>query len=103
MARLLIAGSQSIAAGMDSEDEKFEQFEFDEELVGLPNIKSAGTSSLDFDGLLQQPLKLHEDLANGCGGQLWPAGMVLTKYMLQRQMQNIEGRSMCVLIGSTSF
>ncbi|KAF2673725.1 hypothetical protein BT63DRAFT_367821 [Microthyrium microscopicum] len=59
-------------------------FNFSEDLVELPQIKQAGTAALDFDGLLSEELKLHEDLTNGCGGQLWPAGMVLSKYMLRK-------------------
>ncbi|KAJ5934661.1 hypothetical protein N7466_004208 [Penicillium verhagenii] len=46
--------------------------------------KLAGTTSLDFDGSLKEPLLLKEDLKNGCGGQLWPAGMVLAKYFLHQ-------------------
>ena len=45
----------------------------------------ATTTSLDFDGLLSEPLILHEDLQEGCGGQLWPAGMTLAKYLLQHR------------------
>lgn len=45
-------------------------------------IKAAGQTDLSFDGLLSPPLKLHEDLSEGCGGQLWPAGMTLARYML---------------------
>lgn len=45
--------------------------------------RSAATTSTDFDGLLSKPLLLQEDLKNGCGGQLWPAGMTLAKYMLK--------------------
>ncbi|KAI5809576.1 putative methyltransferase-domain-containing protein [Peziza echinospora] len=36
-----------------------------------------------FDGLLSPPLRLHEDLARGCGGQIWPAGNTLAKYVLR--------------------
>lgn len=61
-----------------------EFFAMSEDLVDLPNIKQAGTSSVNFDGLLTESLQLQEDLKNGCGGQLWPAGMVLSKYMLRR-------------------
>jgi protein N-lysine methyltransferase METTL21A len=47
--------------------------------------KSASTTTITFDGLLPPttPLLLHEDLQDGCGGQLWPAGMALSKYMLR--------------------
>ncbi|KIV78914.1 hypothetical protein PV11_06515 [Exophiala sideris] len=54
------------------------------EIVPERTNKSASTTSLTFDDLLpkDKPLLLHEDLQEGCGGQLWPAGMVLSKYML---------------------
>lgn len=54
--------------------------------------KPAGTTSTDFDGLLKDPLLLHEDLKEGCGGQLWPAGMTLAKYML-RYHQDLKDKS----------
>ncbi|KAI9892272.1 MAG: hypothetical protein M1814_001731 [Vezdaea aestivalis] len=56
-----------------------------EDLVTSPIHKEAGTASMTFDGLLQPPLLLHEDLKGGCGGQSWPAGMVLAKYLLRRR------------------
>lgn len=46
------------------------------------DIKPAGQTDLSFNGLLAPPLKLHEDLSEGCGGQLWPAGMSLAQYIL---------------------
>lgn len=51
----------------------------------IPNGESKipGMTTIDFDGLLAVPIVLHEDLKDGCGGQLWPAGMALAKYMLQ--------------------
>ncbi|KAI1810877.1 putative methyltransferase-domain-containing protein [Poronia punctata] len=56
-----------------------------EDLTPLPTYKEAGTTETDFDGLLpaERKLRLREDLANGCGGQLWPAGMTLARYMLR--------------------
>lgn len=57
-------------------------FSISTHLVPPAQVKSAGTTSIGFDGLLPEPLLLHEDLREGCGGQLWPAGMVLSKYML---------------------
>ncbi|CAD6505143.1 BgTH12-00638 [Blumeria graminis f. sp. triticale] len=53
-----------------------------EELTPLPSYKIASTTTISFDNLLDPPLKLHEDLSAGCGGQLWPAGMVLAKHLL---------------------
>jgi len=53
------------------------------DLTPLPTYKAASTTSIDFSFLLDIPLQLHEDLKSGCGGQLWPAGMVLAKHMLR--------------------
>lgn len=60
------------------------------ELVPDRENKHPSTAPLDFDGLLPAPILLHEDLKEGCGGQLWPAGMVLSRYMLRyhRNLQN---------------
>jgi len=69
---------------------------FDEDLVQLPTIKASGTSDVDFDHLLATPLKLHEDLKEGCGGQLWPAGMVLAKYMLRKHTHSLKDQKMSV-------
>ncbi len=54
--------------------------------------KAAGTTSTDFDGLLPAPILLHEDLKEGCGGQLWPAGIRLAKYMLKYH-HDLRGKS----------
>jgi hypothetical protein len=62
----------------------------DEDIAPLPVYKAAGTQSIDFDGMLSPPLLLHEDLKGGCGGQLWPAGMVLSKYMLRYHREDLE-------------
>jgi hypothetical protein len=70
--------------------------EFGKDLVAQPALKAAGTTSIDFDGLLSPPLQLHEDLAGGCGGQLWPAGMVLAKYMLGQHTGDLKGKTMFV-------
>jgi hypothetical protein len=69
-------------------------FGVSEDLVAPAVIKSAGISDVDFDGLLPEPLKLHEDLKNGCGGQLWPAGMVLSKYMLRQHKNDLVDKEM---------
>jgi hypothetical protein len=65
---------------------------FSPDLVDLPAIKIAGITEVDFDGLLKVPLKLREDLKEGCGGQVWPAGMVLGKYCLKR-LGDLRGKS----------
>ncbi|PNP43374.1 hypothetical protein TGAM01_v202771 [Trichoderma gamsii] len=61
-----------------------------EDLVSLPNSKTAGDTNIDFDGLLAQSIKLHEDVRTGCGGQTWPAGMVLGKHMLRYHRAKLE-------------
>ncbi|KAJ5281353.1 hypothetical protein N7478_006725 [Penicillium angulare] len=59
--------------------------------------KTAETTSLDFDGRLTEPLLLKEDLKNGCGGQLWPAGMVLANYLLDRHPEDLANKSIVEL------
>lgn len=61
-----------------------------EDMVSLPTYKEAGDASINFDGLLPQSIKLHEDLRTGCGGQTWPAGMVLGKHMLRYHRSKLE-------------
>ncbi|KAI2630008.1 putative methyltransferase-domain-containing protein [Xylaria nigripes] len=63
-------------------------------LAPLPAYKAAGTTETDFGGLLPaaSPLRLHEDLTNGCGGQLWPAGMTLARYMLRYHAAGLAGK-----------
>jgi len=81
----------------DSDSDAIDPTAIGEDLVQSPQHKVAGETLLDFDGLLKRPLRLHEDLSKGCGGQLWPAGMVLTKYLLrQEQLDLLRGKSMFV-------
>ncbi|QUC23209.1 uncharacterized protein UV8b_07450 [Ustilaginoidea virens] len=54
-----------------------------EDLTPLPSLKQAGNTRIDFDGQLAEPLEYHEDVRTGCGGQTWPAGLVLGKHMLR--------------------
>ncbi|KAJ4294608.1 Protein-lysine N-methyltransferase efm6 [Kalmusia sp. IMI 367209] len=79
----------------DSDDSGI--FGVSEDLVPPAVIRSAGVSEVDFDGLLSPPLKLQEDLKNGCGGQLWPAGMVLSKYILRKHRDDIAGKDIIEL------
>ncbi|MCJ1475308.1 hypothetical protein MMC13_003970 [Lambiella insularis] len=62
-----------------------------EDLIPSRPIKVAGTSTLSFSGLLSPPLQLHEDVKDGCGGQLWLAGMVLARYLLERT-EGLQGK-----------
>jgi hypothetical protein len=68
-----------------------------EDLTPLPTYKAASTTAIDFSGLLEPPLKLHEDLKTGCGGQLWPAGMILAQQMLRYHRKSLKDARMCVL------
>ena len=61
----------------------------------LPIVPSI--TSIDFDGLLNPPLILQDDPTQ-CGGQLWPGGMVLAKYLLQQKMSDLQGKTMFVLV-----
>lgn len=69
-------------------------FAVDEAYVPLPSQKLAGITETSFDGLLEPPLLLHEDLKDGCGGQLWPAGMVLSRYILTHFKTDWAGKTM---------
>lgn len=65
-------------------------------------IKAAGTTSLTFDGLLKDPLLLKEDLKDGCGGQLWPAGMILAEYLLRQPLSQLSSKSMYACVAAIS-
>jgi hypothetical protein len=77
---------------------EFSPLAMGEDLAPLPEYKAATTTALDFDGLLAEPLKLHEDLKTGCGGQLWPAGMVLAKHMLRYHREKLGKARMWVFL-----
>jgi hypothetical protein len=65
-----------------------------EDLTPLPTYKAASTTSINFLNLLELPLKLHEDLKSGCGGQLWPAGMILAQQMLRYHRYSLKDARM---------
>lgn len=71
-------------------------FDVSESLIPAREVKGIGHCSVSFDGLLSDPLLLKEDLAKGCGGQLWPAGMVLAKYLLRQSHPDIADKTMSV-------
>jgi hypothetical protein len=84
-----------IASRSQSPEQEF--LAFGEDFVKSPEHLAASTQSIDFDGLLDSPLLLHEDLAAGCGGMLWPAGMRMAKYLLKMKKEEIRNaESMCV-------
>ncbi|KAK2750212.1 hypothetical protein FQN55_002357 [Onygenales sp. PD_40] len=72
-------------------------FAISESLVPLRENKTAATAYLSLDGLLDPPLKIKEDLKEGCGGKLWPAGMVLARYMLRKHHSNLAGKTIVEL------
>ncbi|KAI0164508.1 putative methyltransferase-domain-containing protein [Hypoxylon sp. FL1284] len=76
---------------MRSPSPEFSPLAVGEDLTPLPVYKAAGTASVDFSGLLAEPLELHEDLSSGCGGQTWPAGMTLGKHMLRYHRDDLRG------------
>lgn len=69
-------------------------FDINTSLAPPRELKAAGTTSLTFDGLLKEPLLLKEDLKDGCGGQLWPAGMILAEYLLRQRPSRLSNKSM---------
>ncbi|KAK5110714.1 hypothetical protein LTR62_005591 [Meristemomyces frigidus] len=76
-------------------------FAISEDLVQSPSHRQARTNRFDFDGLLQdQPLELHEDLAKGNGGQAWPAGQVLAKYLLRMKRDALQRCNSIVELGA---
>lgn len=58
----------------------------------------AVATETSFDGLLEVPLYLREDLQDGCGGQVWPAGMALAKYLLRCHVNDLSNKTMWVLL-----
>ncbi|KMP00880.1 hypothetical protein CIHG_10322 [Coccidioides immitis H538.4] len=69
-----------------------EELAISESLVPAREIKLATTLQFTFDGLLNPPLQLREDPKEGCGGHIWPAGMVLSKYMLRKHSEDLLGK-----------
>lgn len=65
-----------------------------EDLAPLPQLKAKGDQEITFDGQLTRPLLYHEDVRTGCGGQTWPAGMVLGKHMLRHHREEMENARM---------
>jgi hypothetical protein len=75
---------------------EFSPLAIGQDLAPLPTYKPASTTTITFSHLLSSPLQLHEDLSSGCGGQLWPAGMVLAKQMLRYHGEGLRGARMFV-------
>lgn len=73
---------------------EFDPLTFDLDLTPLPKYKPAADTALDFGGLLASPLKVHEDLTSGCGGQTWIAGMTLASHMLRHHRNDLKDSRM---------
>jgi len=77
--------------------------EITEDLVPSRSEQLAETISLDFSELLRPPLTLKQDLTEGCGGKTWPAGMVLSKYLLRCRLEQLKAKTMFVRSGSLTL
>jgi hypothetical protein len=88
--------SKRTLLNMDSRSSspEFSPLTISEDLTPLPTYKFASTASISFSNLLEPPLRLHEDLKSGCGGQLWPAGMVLAHHMLRYHRNSMKDARM---------
>ncbi|KAF5001711.1 hypothetical protein FDECE_10882 [Fusarium decemcellulare] len=69
-----------------------------EDLTPLPTLKAIGVAHVDFDGVLSQPIKLREDVRSGCGGQTWPAGMLLGKHMLRYHKDRLSNARIALFL-----
>lgn len=69
-----------------------------EDLVPTRPVEHLGEADLTFDGRLASPLKIWEDGgAVGCGGKIWIAGELLSKYLLDKP---ISQKGKIIEIGS---
>ncbi|PHH62229.1 hypothetical protein CDD81_7356 [Ophiocordyceps australis] len=75
-------------------------FAVSEHLTPLPELKQAGLVQIDLDGHLEPPLKYHEDVRLGCGGQTWPAGLLLAKHMLRYHRSQLEHHDAILELGA---
>ncbi|KAI9886863.1 MAG: hypothetical protein M1823_001299 [Watsoniomyces obsoletus] len=59
--------------------------EISEGLVDTRPQETPTLTTVDLDGLLHaSPLTIQQNATEGCGGRIWPAGIVLGKYMLRK-------------------
>jgi hypothetical protein len=80
---------------MSDDGEVDDALNISEGLVHSLPRESPRITSIDLDGLLPIPLQIQEDVTEGCGGRIWPAGRVLAKYML-RYADRFYGKTMFV-------
>lgn len=67
-----------------------------ESFVPASAQKTPSTTAVSFNGFLDPSLLLHEDMKEGCGGQLWPVGIVLANYMLRHHQDGLAEKTMYV-------
>ena len=65
-------------------------FEFSESLIPRGPSPPPSTTTISLSGLLDPALVLHQDLKEGCGGQTWPAGMVLSEFLIKYKLDGIR-------------
>ena len=82
-----------MSSGDLSDESLHVSFNVSEDLSPTRPAKAAGATDVSFSGQLNPPLVIHEDLKEGCGGQLWPAGMCLAKFLLARR-EEWRGKTM---------
>ncbi|KAK4691060.1 hypothetical protein P7C71_g5865, partial [Lecanoromycetidae sp. Uapishka_2] len=70
-------------------------FSISEDLVPSPVKPPSRTVTLSFNNNLNPPLILQTN-EKECGGQLWPAGMVLAEYLLREKIESLRGKTMFV-------
>ena len=95
-AQITHAYSSSTESSSPADDSDNSQLLIGESLIPVRERKHAGTTVVTIDGLLKEPLQLKEDLKQGCGGQLWPAGLLLSRYMLEEHATDLVGKTMFV-------
>ncbi|OXV05746.1 hypothetical protein Egran_06486 [Elaphomyces granulatus] len=88
-----VANEDRISTSLDS----VAPLEVSESLVPVREMKQAGTICVSLDGLLRRPIFIKEDLKEGCGGQLWPAGLLLAQYMVHEHRASLLGKTIIEL------
>lgn len=66
-----------------------------EDLAPSSALPSSRIITLSFSGLLSPPLQIQTNVSQ-CGGQLWPAGMVLSEYLIRHHLDDLRGKKMFV-------
>ncbi len=73
-----------------------------EDLIPSAPLPSSTITTLSFSNLLNPPLRLQTNVSE-CGGQLWPAGMVLSEYLIRHHLDDMRGKTMFVRLLCTLY